>query len=92
VADPANAVELEGNFSWGFNKDRGDPVDDKLSNYLDLKDISLNVKKGSFVCIVGDVGSGKSSLLHAINGEMIHIQQSEMENARKIISRPQTYF
>ncbi|KAH7103875.1 ATP-dependent bile acid permease [Auriculariales sp. MPI-PUGE-AT-0066] len=35
-----------------------------------LKDIALHVSRGSFVAIVGRVGSGKSSLLQAISGEM----------------------
>lgn len=40
---------------------------------LTLKDISFNVKKGEFICVIGDVGSGKSSLLNAINGDMIYV-------------------
>jgi ABC-type lipoprotein export system ATPase subunit len=38
-----------------------------------LKDIDFQVKKGEFVCVIGDVGSGKSSLLNAINGDMIYL-------------------
>ena len=38
-----------------------------------MKDISFNVKKGEFICVIGDVGSGKSSLLNAINGDMIYV-------------------
>lgn len=33
-----------------------------------LKNINLNVKKGSFTCIVGENGSGKSTLLKCILG------------------------
>ncbi|CAG5133932.1 unnamed protein product [Candidula unifasciata] len=36
----------------------------------DLHDISLRIEKGQFVGIVGRVGSGKSSLLNALVGEM----------------------
>ncbi|KAJ3122380.1 hypothetical protein HK100_012023 [Physocladia obscura] len=35
-----------------------------------LKDINLKIKKGELVAIVGAVGSGKSSLLNALIGEM----------------------
>uniref|UniRef100_T1K4Y0 ABC-type glutathione-S-conjugate transporter n=1 Tax=Tetranychus urticae TaxID=32264 RepID=T1K4Y0_TETUR len=35
-----------------------------------LKNINMSVKTGSFVAIIGSVGSGKSSLLSAILGEM----------------------
>mmetsp|Transcript_15759 Transcript_15759/g.15736 ORF Transcript_15759/g.15736 Transcript_15759/m.15736 type:complete len:133 (-) Transcript_15759:2264-2662(-) len=35
-----------------------------------LSDISLNLKKNEFIAIVGPVGSGKSSLLNAIMGEL----------------------
>ena len=33
-----------------------------------LKNINLNIKKGSFTCIVGENGSGKSTLLKCILG------------------------
>lgn len=35
-----------------------------------LGDISLQVPKGALVCVVGSVGSGKSSLLQGLVGEM----------------------
>ena len=35
-----------------------------------LKNINFSIKKGSFVAVVGRVGSGKSSLLSALLGEM----------------------
>ena len=35
-----------------------------------LRDIDMEVKEGQLVCIVGRVGSGKSSLLSALLGEM----------------------
>ena len=38
-----------------------------------IKDVSFDVKKGSLVAVVGAVGSGKSSLLSAMLGEMNHI-------------------
>eukprot|EP01029_Cantina_marsupialis_P003080 TRINITY_DN1290_c0_g1_i7.p1 TRINITY_DN1290_c0_g1~~TRINITY_DN1290_c0_g1_i7.p1 ORF type:complete len:1228 (-),score=221.18 TRINITY_DN1290_c0_g1_i7:236-3691(-) len=43
---------------------------------LDLSDINLNVKKGELLIIIGSVGSGKSSLLQALLGEMKQIDGS----------------
>ncbi len=36
-----------------------------------LKDVHIEVKKGDFIYLIGKVGSGKSSLLKAIYGEII---------------------
>ena len=33
---------------------------------LILRDINLSIKQGEFVCIIGEVGSGKSSLINEI--------------------------
>jgi ABC-type glutathione transport system ATPase component len=36
-----------------------------------LNDVTVNVKKGQLVAVVGPVGSGKSSLLNGLLGELI---------------------
>jgi ABC-type uncharacterized transport system ATPase component len=38
-----------------------------------LKDIDLEIKKGEFVCIIGNVGAGKSSIISAIIGDLIPV-------------------
>ncbi|VFQ59625.1 unnamed protein product [Cuscuta campestris] len=54
------AVEVKGaTFSW--DDGRGHQV---------LKDLNFEIKKGELVAVVGTVGSGKSSLLGAVLGEM----------------------
>ncbi|XP_027350771.1 ABC transporter C family member 4-like isoform X1 [Abrus precatorius] len=54
------AVEIiDGTFSWD---------DDSMQQYL--KNVDLEIKKGELTAIVGTVGSGKSSLLASILGEM----------------------
>lgn len=35
--------------------------------------------KGEFICVIGDVGAGKTSLLKAIVGDLIYISDSEIE-------------
>ncbi|XP_039950445.1 multidrug resistance-associated protein 1 isoform X2 [Bactrocera tryoni] len=54
-ADPM--IIRKGAFSWGDGEQT-------------LKNIDLTVKKGTLCAIVGTVGSGKSSLIHALLGEM----------------------
>ncbi|KAF7804848.1 ABC transporter C family member 4 [Senna tora] len=59
--DGTTAVEVrDGIFRWD---------DDSKGDY-DLKNINLEIKKGDLTAIVGTVGSGKSSLLASILGEM----------------------
>ncbi|GMI69433.1 multidrug resistance-associated protein 4, ATP-binding cassette C4 [Hibiscus trionum] len=54
------AVEIkDGAFSW--DDENGEPV---------LKNINLEIKKGELAAIVGTVGSGKSSFLASVLGEM----------------------
>ena len=51
-----NLIEIKNlNFSYPTKKDT-------------LKDVSFNVKEGSFTCIVGENGSGKSTLIKCILG------------------------
>lgn len=35
-----------------------------------MKDLDFRIKKGEMVAIIGDIGSGKTSLLYALLGEM----------------------
>lgn len=63
VGDSAIKV-TNGNFTW-------DPEDP--SNFS-LKNININIPSGQLVAIVGSVGTGKSSLISAILGEMEKIK------------------
>jgi ABC-type cobalamin/Fe3+-siderophores transport system ATPase subunit len=42
-----------------------------------LKNVNCSIKKGEFVCVIGDVGSGKSSLLQALIGDMLPLNQND---------------
>ena len=48
----------------------------KISEVIHLKDISLDIKKGEFVCIIGEVGSGKTNFFNALLGDMFNITDS----------------
>ena len=45
-----------------------------------LKNISLEIKKGEFIGIIGEVGSGKSSLLQALLNNMIILTNNSDKN------------
>ena len=82
-------IKIEnGTFSWGAEQKgilNADDEDRLIT--LNLRDINFTVKKGEFVCIIGEVGSGKSSLLNAMLNNMIQVSPEEVEkilDARKI--------
>ena len=52
-----------------------------INEEIYLNNINLTIKQGEFVCIIGEVGSGKSSLIQAILNNMI----IENNNNTKII-------
>ena len=78
-----DALRVRGNFSWGFtevgeNDNEKSVKTKKIEDLLTLRDIDLKITKGEFVCIIGDVGAGKSSLLKAIVGDLIYIGDDEI--------------
>ena len=83
------SLQIKGDFSWGFSSTKKARKKKKsqeestaetelslrkgVSRFITLKHINLSVQKGEFICIIGDVGSGKSSLLNAIIGDLIYV-------------------
>ncbi|GAA5978963.1 hypothetical protein JCM5350_004190 [Sporobolomyces pararoseus] len=74
IATPSRDLKLgdelvsvqQGDFTWSsLPTTPNTPIRDKT-----LEDISLSVKKGELIAVVGRVGAGKSSLLSAVLGEM----------------------
>ena len=51
-----------------------------------LKNINLTVNKGEFICIIGEVGSGKSSLLYAILNNLIQLPGKNGELTKLIVN------
>ena len=39
----------------------------------------MRVRRGEFVVIIGEVASGKSTLLNAIIGEMVYLPQDQID-------------
>ena len=44
-----------------------------LEQIISLKDMDINVKKWSFVVIIGETGAGKTTLLNSMIGELIYM-------------------
>ena len=62
----AIAIKGKARFVWEIEDEL--KIDKKKP--FELKDIELEIKKGSLVAVIGQVGSGKSSLISVILGEM----------------------
>ncbi|KAG0034424.1 hypothetical protein BGZ83_004200, partial [Gryganskiella cystojenkinii] len=70
----ANDIAMDSNIDNSNTAATATPAADddgsNLSARIYLKDINLRIARGSLVAVVGPVGSGKSSLLQAIVGNM----------------------
>ena len=71
------ALTIKGNFSWGFsdksNEDFQQQDSRNLEQFIHLKNVDLKIKKGEFVCVIGDVAAGKSTLLRTIVGDTLFV-------------------
>ena len=50
-----------------------------VKNCLTLKNINLTVYKGEFICVIGKIGAGKSSLISSILGDMVYIDEKTID-------------
>ena len=74
-----------GNFTWGYKPKKEEdkkeliPEEDDKKYDIVLKDISIEVKPGELVGIIGEVGCGKSSLLQAMLNSLILLNKEECD-------------
>lgn len=59
-----NIIEIK-NLVYAYNHNH---AEDETRNIIAIKDVDLDIKKGSFVAVIGKNGSGKSTLAKNING------------------------
>lgn len=72
AGDERLAVTVQSaSFSWTLEQEN---CSSQVALAVTLRDIDLEVKKGALVAVVGTVGSGKSSLLACLLGEMPKLQ------------------
>ncbi|KAL7521737.1 hypothetical protein ACHAWX_006416 [Stephanocyclus meneghinianus] len=75
---PSNASlnRAESLASLGVSVNTAGSEEDNAESRIALKHITCSIERGSLVAIIGSVGSGKSSLLSAILGEMEALEGS----------------
>ncbi|KRX07924.1 P-loop containing nucleoside triphosphate hydrolase [Pseudocohnilembus persalinus] len=72
-------VIKNGNFQWKKQVNQKSEKNKQQNNYFQLKNIDIQIEKGKLVGLLGNLGSGKSSLIYGIIGEMqISSQQQNM--------------
>lgn len=54
----------------------------KVDEGIQIKGLDLKIEKGEFICVIGGVGSGKSSLISALLGDMIYISDETIQEFR----------
>ena len=61
-----------------------------VNNFTALSNLDLKILKGEFVCIIGDVGSGKSSLLSSLIGDLLYLPQNFKDvHGQELITNPE---
>ena len=68
-------------------RERSNNIDNSkqtVENSILLRNLNLKIFKGEFICIIGEVGSGKSSLIHALLGDMIYVDPQTLEEFSQI--------
>jgi bicarbonate transport system ATP-binding protein len=65
-------------------KDLGKVYDTPRGSYTVLENISLDVYKGEFVCVIGHSGCGKSTLLNMVSGFATPTQGEVLLDGKKI--------
>lgn len=57
-------------------KEKKEDKKSTLDEIVTLKDIDVKIKRGEFTCIIGECGSGKSSLLSTMLGDLLYVDPS----------------
>lgn len=78
--DPSSIIDIH-NATFTWTTTTSSQKHKTQDSCWQLHNIELSIKKGSLVMIVGEVGSGKSSLLSAVLGEM-HLHSGQLEIRR----------
>lgn len=86
VDEGDTAIKLKtSSFAWELSEVKNSETQDlKMTPQIVLKSISLEIKKGELVFIIGDVGCGKSSLLRCLLNDMYLCDNQEIKKVLTI--------
>lgn len=56
----------------------------RLTNLVTLKDFCISVQRGEFIGILGDVGSGKSSIISMLIGDLLYMEKDYYKVFRSV--------
>lgn len=59
-----------------------------FGDFVALKDISLEVMDGEFVCFLGPSGCGKTTLLRAVAGLDLQTRETVIQDGRDVSALP----
>ena len=60
-----------------------------INEVVSLKNVTLSIEDGSFVCVLGTNGSGKSTLLNAVAGTFMTDSGSIILKGKDITKKPE---
>ncbi|AOA60656.1 ABC type transmembrane transporter of MRP/CFTR family [Komagataella phaffii CBS 7435] len=98
--DPPEVVRGEivvknSTFLWSSPSPKSENIDEESnigdSSQIALKDITFSAKKGTLTCVVGRVGSGKSTFLKAILGQLLTVSADRINPPKISLSGSVAY-
>lgn len=75
ASDSSSSDEGEDSENTDDEESDSDNSKVKIGDKITLKKINLEIQKGEFVAIIGEIGTGKSSIISALIGEMLPVDQ-----------------
>jgi ATP-binding cassette, subfamily C (CFTR/MRP), member 1 len=80
--EPPRAAETANPLNYSLVAEEGTSKEDHHVASVVLRDVTLSVRRGEFIALVGEVGSGKTSLISALLGQLTLLSGEQTLSAR----------